>query len=170
MSALKDLLVSSGGLLLTRDRGSYQKASMQAFIDGVQLPGVAMELLVTSLDDIFASESTMANRVGQVNYLWHRLSDGVPLVKPAGGHAVFLDVRAFLPHLSPEQFPAEALAAFIYHMSGVRLTKGPPAAPSQARPERNRPVPGEERVRSEHSGPMAAATQTGSTGVAAGPH
>jgi tyrosine phenol-lyase len=133
MSALKDLLVSSGGLLLTRDRGSYQKASMQAFIDGVQLPGVAMELLATSLDDIFASESTMANRVGQVNYLWHRLSDGVPLVKPAGGHAVFLDVRAFLPHLSPEQFPAEALAAFIYHMSGVRLTKGPPAAPSQAR-------------------------------------
>ncbi|HEY7221684.1 MAG TPA: tryptophanase [Candidatus Binatia bacterium] len=133
MSALKDLLVSSGGLILGRDQGGHQKASMQAFIDGVQLPGGAMELLATSLEDIFASESYMTNRVGQVAYLWHRLSDGVPLVKPAGGHAVFLDVHAFLPHLSPEQFPTEALAAFIYHISGIRLTKGPPAAPSQAR-------------------------------------
>jgi tyrosine phenol-lyase len=133
MSALKDLLVPAGGLLLTRDRVSYQKASMQAFIDGVQLSGSAMELLATSLQDIFAAESYMRNRVGQVDYLWRRLSDGVPLVKPAGGHAVFLDVKAFLPHLSPEQFPAEALAAFIYSISGVRLTKGPPAAPSQTR-------------------------------------
>ena len=133
MSALKDLLVSLGGLILTRDRGGHQKASMQAFIDGDQLPGGAMELLAASLEDIFASEAYMTNRVGQVGYLWHRLSDGVPLVKPAGGHAVFIDVHAFLPHLSPEQFPTEALAAFIYHISGIRLTKGPPAAPSQAR-------------------------------------
>lgn len=133
MSALKDLLVSSGGLILTRDRGHHQKASMQAFVDGVQLPGSGMELLAMSLQDIFASDSYMANRVGQVNYLWHRLNDGVPLVKPAGGHAVFIDVKAFLPHLSAEQFPAEALAAFIYHISGIRLTKGPPAAPSQTR-------------------------------------
>ncbi|HEX9264002.1 MAG TPA: tryptophanase [Candidatus Binatia bacterium] len=131
MSALKDLLVSAGGFILTRDRSNYQKASMQAFLDGVQLPGSAMELLATSLQDIFAAESYVAHRVGQVNHLWRRLNDGVPLVKPAGGHAVFLDVKAFLPHLAPDQFPAEALAAFLYHMSGIRVTKGPPAAPSQ---------------------------------------
>lgn len=132
MSALKDFLVSSGGFILARDRGSYQKASMQAFVDGVQLPGGAMDLLATSVRDIFAAESYVSHRVGQVSYLWRRLNDGVPLVKPPGGHAVFIDVKAFLPHLSPNQFPAEALAAFIYHTSGIRLTKGPPAAPSQA--------------------------------------
>jgi tyrosine phenol-lyase len=67
-----------------------------------------------------------------VNYLWRRLNGGVPLIKPAAGHAVFVDVKAFLPHLSAVQFPAEALAAFIYHVSGIRLTKGPPPAPGQA--------------------------------------
>ena len=131
MSALKDLLVSSGGFILMRDRAHYQKAFMQAFIDGAQLSGSAMEVLATSLEEIFASESYVTDRVGQVNYFWLRLNDGVPLVKPAGGHAAFLDVKAFLPQLKADQFPAEALAAFIYHMSGVRVTKGPPAAPSQ---------------------------------------
>jgi tyrosine phenol-lyase len=131
MSALKDLLVSSGGFILTRERGSYQKACMQAFIDGAQLSGSAMELLAKALEEIFASESYVTHRVGQVNYLWRRLNDGVPLIQPAGGHAVFLDVKTFLPHVKAEQFPTEALAAFIYHMSGVRVTKGPPAAPSQ---------------------------------------
>jgi tyrosine phenol-lyase len=126
------LLVPSGGLILTRDRAAYQKASMQAFLDGAQLPGAAMELLATALREIFAAEPYVADRVRQVNYLWRRLDGGVPLVKPAAGHAVFIDVKAFLPHLSAAQFPAEALAAFIYHVSGVRLTKGPPPAPGQA--------------------------------------
>lgn len=132
LSALKDLLVPSGGLILTRDRAAYQKASMQAFLDGVQLPGGAMELLATALRDIFAAEPYVADRVSQVNYLWRRLNGAVPLVKPAAGHAVFIDVKEFLPHLSPAQFPAEALAAFLYHMSGIRLTKGPPPAPGQS--------------------------------------
>src|SRR6266850_2154747 len=85
-----------------------------------------------TLRSIFAADSYVADRVGQVNYLWRRLNGGVPLIKPAAGHAVFVDVKAFLPHLSAAQFPAEALAAFIYHMSGIRLTKGPPLAPGQA--------------------------------------
>jgi tyrosine phenol-lyase len=45
---------------------------------------------------------------------------------------VFIDLNGFLPGFAPEQFPAEALAAFIYRISGVRTTKGPPPAPSQA--------------------------------------
>jgi tyrosine phenol-lyase len=54
------------------------------------------------------------------------------LVHPTGGHAVFIDLNGFLPELTPEQFPAEALAAFVYQVSGIRVTKGPPLAPSQA--------------------------------------
>lgn len=132
LSALKDLLVQSGGLILTRDRAAYQKASMQAFLDGVQLSGGAMELLATALRDIFAAEPYVADRVAQVNYLWRRLNGGVPLIRPVAGHAVFIDLKTFLPQLTSAQFPAEALAAFLYHTSGIRVTKGPPPAPGQA--------------------------------------
>ena len=131
MSALKDLLVSAGGLILTRDKASYQKAIMQSFLDGAQLPGSSMELLAIALGDIFATDSYATHRVGQVNYLWRRLNGGVPWVSPPSGHGVFIDVNAFLPQVAPERFPAEALAAFIYLTSGIRVTKGPPLAPSQ---------------------------------------
>ena len=131
MSALKDFLVSSGGLILTRDQASYQKALMQSFLDGVQPSGGAIELMATALREIFAGDSYVAGRVEQVNYLWRQLCDGVPLVAPPAGHAVFIDVNKFLPHMAAEHFPAEALAAFIYQRSGIRVTKGPPAAPSQ---------------------------------------
>jgi tyrosine phenol-lyase len=132
MSALKDLLVSSGGFILTRDEALYRKATMQCFLDGTQLSAGAMELLAAALEDIFAAESYMGQRVGQVDYLWRRLNGGVPVVHPAGGHAVFIDLNGFLPGFAPEHSPTEALAAFIYQASGVRTTKGPPMAPSQA--------------------------------------
>jgi len=131
MSALKDLLVPVGGLIGARDPALGQKAAMQSFLDGVQPPGGALEMMGTALKEIFAAESYLAGRVEQVNYLWRRLGGGVPLVQPPGGHAVFIDVKKFLPHVAPENRPAEALAAFIYHVSGIRVAKGPPAAPSQ---------------------------------------
>lgn len=132
MSALKDWLVSCGGLILMRDEAAYRTASMQNFLDGGQLTGSAMDLLAAALADIFAAQSYVTHRVGQVEHLWRRLHDAVPLVHPAAGHAVFIDLDRFLPHLAREQFPAEALAAFIYQISGVRVTKGSPPAPSQA--------------------------------------
>lgn len=131
MSALKDLRVSSGGMILTRDQAAYRKAAMQSFLDGVQLNGTFMAALAAALGEIFASDAYIKHRVEQVEYLWRRLSGAVPLVHPPGGHAVFIDIKAFLPHLTPEDFPAEALAAFLYQASGIRVTKGPPLAPSQ---------------------------------------
>ena len=131
LSALKDFLVPAGGLILTRDKASQQKAFMQSFLDGVQPSGSAMAMLATALEEIFAADGYLSSRVGQVNYLWRRLKDGVPVLNPPAGHAVFIDVKKFLPDLAPEDFPAEALAAFIYRMSGIRITKGPPLAPSQ---------------------------------------
>jgi len=87
--------------------------------------------MARGMDEIFAADSYSAGRAEQVNYLWRRLRDGVPLVQPPGGHAVFIDVKKFLPHVAAENHPAEALAAFIYHISGIRVTKGPPPSPSQ---------------------------------------
>jgi tyrosine phenol-lyase len=131
MSALKDFLVPAGGIIALRDEGTYQKASVQNFLNGSQPPSVAMAAFGVALQEIFASESYVTSRVEQINYLWRRLKDGIPVLTPPGGHGIFIDVRNFLPHVPAENFPAEALAAFIYHMAGIRATKGPPLAPSQ---------------------------------------
>jgi tyrosine phenol-lyase len=131
MSALKDLLVPAGGFIAMRDEGSYQKASVQNFLGGSQPPSTVMETMSAALQEIFVNDSYLRSRVEQVNYLWRRLKDGVSLVAPAGGHGVFINVKGFLPHVPAENFPGEALAAFIYHISGIRVTKGPPLAASQ---------------------------------------
>ena len=132
MSALKDLLVGGGGFVFTRDRASHQKAAMQCFLDGVQLSPGEMESIAVALPEIFASEAHAKQRVEQVKYLWDKLADTLPVVRPAGGHAVFIDLTKFFAGSTPQPFGAEALAAYVYLKSGVRLTKGPPLAPSQA--------------------------------------
>jgi tryptophanase len=66
-------------------------------------------------------ESYLAYRTGQVRYLAELLqAGGVPVVMPAGGHAVFIDARAFLPHIPPLEFPGQALVCALYLESGVR--------------------------------------------------
>ena len=63
----------------------------------------------------------MRFRINQVRYLGNLLREaGVPIVKPIGGHAVFLNALKFLPHLPREQWPAQALAGAIYEESAVR--------------------------------------------------
>jgi tyrosine phenol-lyase len=63
----------------------------------------------------------MRARIGQVRYLAELLQDwGVPMVQPIGGHAIFLDARAFYPQLRQDQFPAQTLAAELYLDSGIR--------------------------------------------------
>jgi len=63
----------------------------------------------------------MRARIGQVEYLGQKLIDwGVPVVRPIGGHAVYLDAKAFYPQLRQDQFPAQTLAAELYTDSGVR--------------------------------------------------
>jgi tyrosine phenol-lyase len=131
MSALKDLLVGGGGFVFTRDRASHQKVAMQSVLDGVQLAAGDMESIAVALPEIFASAAHAKQRVEQVKYLWHKLADSLPLVRPAAGHAVFIDLKKFFADCPAPPFAAEALAAWVYLQSGVRLTKGPPLAPSQ---------------------------------------
>ncbi|HEY1268461.1 MAG TPA: tryptophanase [Candidatus Binatia bacterium] len=126
MSALKDFPVPIGGFIATRDPKSYGRASFQQLLDGGQPPPNALASLALSLGEVFASSDYVASRVKQIEHLWHRLADKVPVLRPAAGHGVFVDARKFLPDMPPEQHPAEALAAFIFTISGVRATKGPP--------------------------------------------
>ena len=131
MSAMKDLLVPVGGMIGSRDPVSFQKATVQSFLDGAQPPAGAMQMISMALEETLAADAYVTSRVEQVNYLWRRLRERVPLVHPPAGHAVYIDLAAFLPHVAAENHRAEALAAFLYYVSGVRATKGAPPAPAQ---------------------------------------
>ena len=68
-----------------------------------------------------ATEEHQAARIGQVRYLGENLlRAGIPLVKPIGSHAVFIDARRFLPHVDQDDYPAQSLAAELFIESGIR--------------------------------------------------
>lgn len=125
MSGKKDPLVNIGGWLATNDDALYEEASnLVVVFEGLHtyggMAGRDMEAMARGIVESVADDHIRA-RVGQVEYLGHKLIDaGVPVVRPIGGHAVYLDARAIYPHLRQDQFPAQALAAAIYVDSGVR--------------------------------------------------
>jgi tyrosine phenol-lyase len=125
MSAKKDALVNIGGWLASNDRGLYEEArNLVVVYEGLHtyggLAGRDMEAMARGIVESVEDDHIRA-RVGQVEYLGRHLLDwGIPLVKPIGGHAVFLEARGFYPHIPQEQYPAQTLAANIYVDSGVR--------------------------------------------------
>jgi tyrosine phenol-lyase len=125
MSAKKDLLVNIGGFLACNDDALFEEArNMVVIFEGLHtyggLAGRDMEAMARGIEEAVEYSSIRA-RIGQVEYVADRLKDaGIPVVQPTGGHAVFLDARAFLPHLPQTSFPAQALAAELYVESGVR--------------------------------------------------
>ncbi len=125
MSAKKDCLVNIGGFLAMNDESILQAAREQVVIfEGMPtyggLAGRDLDAIALGIYEM-VDDDYIAHRIHQVRALGQQLDDaGVPIVKPIGGHAVFLDARRFLPHLAQEQFPAQALAAALYVDSGVR--------------------------------------------------
>ena len=84
------------------------------------MAGRDMKAVAVGIDKSVQDDHIRA-RIGQVEYLGEKLRGwGTPIVMPIGGHGIFLDARAFLPHAPQEQYPAQALAAVIYLDSGVR--------------------------------------------------
>ena len=125
MSAKKDALVNIGGFMATNDPKVYEEATnLVEVYEGLHtyggLAGRDMEAIAVGIRESLDDNHQRA-RIGQVHYLGNKLIEmGIPIVLPIGGHGVFLDAKAFLPHLDQEQFPAQALAAEIYVDSGVR--------------------------------------------------
>jgi tyrosine phenol-lyase len=125
MSAKKDPLVNIGGFLAANDRGVYEDASNLAVVyEGLHtyggMAGRDMEALASGVEESVQDDHIRA-RIGQVEYLGKKLVEAsVPIVVPVGGHGIFLDAKAFLPHVPQMSYPAQALAAAIYLDSGVR--------------------------------------------------
>ncbi len=125
VSAKKDLMVNIGGILATKDKHVYEEASnMVVVYEGLHtyggLAGRDMEAMARGIEEMVEFDTIRA-RIGQVEYFGQKLEEyGIPIVKPIGGHAVFLNAKKFLPHIVQDNFPAQTLATEIYIDSGVR--------------------------------------------------
>jgi tyrosine phenol-lyase len=125
MSAKKDALVNIGGFMATNEWEVFEEArNLVVVYEGLHtyggLAGRDMEAIAVGIKESLDDYHQKA-RIGQVEYLGKRMEDfGIPIVKPIGGHGIFVDAKAFLPHLSQDEFPAQTLAAEIYADSGVR--------------------------------------------------
>jgi tyrosine phenol-lyase len=126
VSSKKDNLVNIGGFLALRDPTLARRArALLVSFEGLQtyggMSGRDMEALAEGIREMVATDDHVRARVGQVLYLGELLAkEGIPLVQPIGGHGVFLDAAAILPHIPRDQFPAQSLAAALYVESGVR--------------------------------------------------
>ncbi|MBL0181440.1 MAG: tyrosine phenol-lyase [Chitinophagaceae bacterium] len=125
MSAKKDALVNIGGFLAINDWDVFEEArNMVVVYEGLHtyggLAGRDMEAMAIGIGES-VNDDHMHARVGQVVYLGEKMIEyGVPIVKPIGGHGIFVDAKKFLPHIPQYQFPAQTLAAEVYLDSGVR--------------------------------------------------
>ena len=128
MSAKKDGLANIGGFLALRDETWVEKLkNMLILIEGFPtyggLAGRDLEAVALGLKEVL-DESYLEFRVWQVTAFGETLAAaGVPVVEPIGGHAVYIDGRAFAPHVPPEQYPAEALTIALYREGAVRAVE-----------------------------------------------
>ncbi len=144
MSGKKDCLVNIGGFLALNDDELAEKArNLVVVFEGLHtyggMAGRDMEAMARGIEESVSFDHMRA-RIGQVEYLGHLLIDaGVPVVRPIGGHGVFVDAKRFLPHIEQEEFPAQALAAALYVDSGVRgMERGAVSAGRDAKTGKNR--------------------------------
>jgi tryptophanase len=125
MSAKKDGLANIGGwLALDDDRVAEQCRNLLILTEGFPtyggLAGRDLEAIAQGLREV-VHEDYLRYRITSTAYLGDALSEaGVPVVRPIGGHAVYLDARALLPHVPPLQYPGQSLAVALYVEGGIR--------------------------------------------------
>jgi tryptophanase len=125
MSAKKDGLANIGGFLCTNDDSKALLAKNLLILkEGYPtyggLAGRELDAIAVGLNEAL-QEDYLEYRIGLTAYLGNRIADaGIPIVQPPGGHAIYIDARAFLPHIPPTQFPGSALAAELYIEGGIR--------------------------------------------------
>ncbi len=146
MSAKKDGLVNIGGFLAMNDDDWAQRiTNMLILIEGFKtyggLAGRDLEAMARGLREVL-DENYLKFRINQTRYLGEMLDEaGVPIVKPVGGHAVYIDAKQFLPHIPPEQFPGQAIVVELYKRAGIRAVEIGSLMMSKKDPESGKLIP-----------------------------
>lgn len=128
MSGKKDALANIGGFVALRDPELFRRVSTQAILfEGFPtyggLAGRDLGAMAAGLREVL-DERYLEHRIGQVAYLGERLVEaGVPVMRPFGGHAVYVEAARFLPHLGRGAYPGQALAIALYLEAGVRTVE-----------------------------------------------
>jgi tryptophanase len=124
-SAKKDAFANIGGFLCTNDdRLAAQETNLLILTEGYPtyggMAGRDLEAIAVGLQEAL-DEDYLRYRIASTAYLGSHIAErGVPIVQPPGGHAIYIDARAFLPHVPPEAFPGVALANELYLEGGIR--------------------------------------------------
>jgi len=124
-SAKKDAFANIGGFLCTNDdRLAEQETNLLILTEGFPtyggLAGRDLEAIAVGLEEVLDPDY-LRYRMASVTYLGRHIADnGVPIVEPPGGHAVYIDAGRMLPHIPRSQFPAQALAVELYRHAGIR--------------------------------------------------
>jgi len=125
MSAKKDGLANIGGFLCTNDdQLAQQEKDLLILTEGFPtyggLAGRDLEAIAVGLEEIL-HEDYLNYRFASIRYLGEHIAQaGVPIVQPPGGHAIYIDARAMLSHITPLQYPGQALAVELYREAGIR--------------------------------------------------
>jgi tryptophanase len=125
MSAKKDGMANIGGFLCTNNEIlARQEQNLLILTEGYPtyggLAGRDLEAVAIGLQESL-EEDYLRYRIASTAYLGNHISEhGVPIVQPPGGHAIYIDAKAFLPHVPPDQFPGVALATELYLEGGIR--------------------------------------------------
>ncbi len=128
MSAKKDAFANIGGFIALNDTELAEKCrNMLIITEGFPtyggLAGRDLEAIAVGLEEI-VEESYLNYRIRTTEYLTEKLvANGVPVMQPAGGHAVYLEAKAFLSHIPDDQYPGQALAIALYKTGGIRTVE-----------------------------------------------
>ena len=128
MSGKKDTFSNMGGWLALNDDEWAEKARTRLIMtEGFPtyggLTGRDMECMAIGLKEII-NEDYLQYRIRSIQYINQALDKlGVPVMKPAGGHAIFIDAKKMLPHIEPLQYPGQALAIALYIQGGIRTAE-----------------------------------------------
>ena len=128
MSAKKDAIANIGGFLCTNDKilSNRQKELLiltEGFPTYGGLAGRDLEAIAEGLKEVI-DEDYLSYRIASTKYLGDKINDyGVPILLPPGGHAIYIDAKILLPHISVNEFPAQALVCELYIEGGIRTSE-----------------------------------------------
>jgi tryptophanase len=128
MSLKKDGLVNMGGFLALKDKALADACTnlliiTEGFTTYGGLSGRDMEAIAIGLKEVF-EEDYLRYRIRSTEYLGEKLKAmGVPLMWPIGGHAVYVDAKAFYPHIPVHEYPGQALVCELYQRGGIRAVE-----------------------------------------------